>query len=242
MNLLRELRKFKTKSIMLKVRALILLVIMLIVSVYAWFSIDKDVNIMLRGKVTEWDAEYYIDGEKITECDVDIEVGEFYPGMEDFEKDIYIHNVSREMSNIIYEIASVKLFGREILPELTQNGHIEKDGNTINIFSKEEPYTFNAGFSYDKEIIEGLYVDDETTPDATAKIHFFTNWSYERNGNLGIDENDAYDTRLGKQAYEYYKNGDEIALVVKLKIRTARDGWIEVGDENAVNESIENEN
>ena len=43
MNVLRELRKFKTKTALAKIRILILLAVMLIVSTYAWFSVEKDV-------------------------------------------------------------------------------------------------------------------------------------------------------------------------------------------------------
>ena len=67
MNVLRELRKFKTKSALAKIRILILLAVMLIVSTYAWFSVEKDVSVSnIRGVVTEWDVEYSIDDVAIT--------------------------------------------------------------------------------------------------------------------------------------------------------------------------------
>ena len=72
MNVLRELRKFKTKSALAKIRILILLAVMLTVSTYAWFSSEKDVSVgNIRGIVTEWDVEYSIDDvvmNSIQEC------------------------------------------------------------------------------------------------------------------------------------------------------------------------------
>ena len=136
MNVLRELRKFKTKSAMAKIRVLILLAVMLIVSSYAWMTLRKDVEVgNLHGVVESWEVEYSINGEKVEE-EVTIAIDEFYPGAyvdEDgdgsdwFSKTIAIKNMANEPTNLRYEVTSVKLFGNEVYVKDGINNEISVD-------------------------------------------------------------------------------------------------------------------
>ncbi len=231
MNVLRELRKFKTKSALAKIRILILLAIMLIASTYAWFMF----NLMppkisgIKQKVIEWDVEYSIDDVIIEEQEVIVAVDEFYPGMDEYTKNIVVRNITPTSSNIKVELTSVKLFGEEILPSLIANNDVTEAGTTKNIFSTDK-YPFEAGYYYDKNRIEDSFVSDSLTPNSTAKITFFANWSYERTtATMTNTQNDELDTRLGEDAYKYYKdNNTESALEITLKLITGREGWAEL--------------
>ena len=230
MNVLRELRKFKTKSALAKIRILILLAVMLIVTTYAWFYVDKDVSVgNIRGVVTEWDVEYSIDDVVITTEEVVIACDEFYPGMPEFTKKIKTSNKTETGADIKYELKSVKIFGVEKLDELKANGNVTEAGTTTNVFSKEE-YPFNAGFSYDTDVIGGIDpITGNPTPNSHAELTVFANWSYERqSASKTKAENDTLDTYYGEEAYEYYQN-EELSeqyspLEITIEITSAREG------------------
>lgn len=230
MNVIRELRKFKTKSAIAKIRMLIILLVMLITSSYAWFELGYEANMSnIRGKVIEWNVEYSINEEAIQTQEFTVKIDEFYPGMTNFEENIVIRNLSNTTSDIKYELISVRLFGEEILEELEANGNITGAGTTKNIFSTED-YPFDVGYYYDKDKLEDKYIDDVSTPDSVAKVTFFANWTYEREGNiLSYEENDELDTYYGETAYEYYENNELAAeyspLEITLKITTTRAGF-----------------
>ena len=234
MNILREVRKFKTKSAIAKIRLIILLGVMLIGSAYAWFGIQTDTSISnIRGIVVEWDIDYTFDDFVIQEQEFTIALEEFYPGMEEFEESIVVRNKSNMTPTTLkYELTSIRLWGQEILPELTENGNIIEAGKGKDLFVTED-YPFSAMYRYDKTFISGKY-EDESSVDSIATLTFGANWSYEREGILkSKEENDALDTLYGTKAYEFYKNSELSEkyrpLEVTIKITGYRDGYDEEG-------------
>ena len=231
MNVLRELRKLKRKSVIAKLRILVLLGVLLIGSTYAWFLYNLEPPSVsgIVIKPEKWDVEYRIDDTTIDlekTKEVVIAIDEFYPGMTAFEKNVIVRNFTPKKSSIKLEVASVKLFGEEIVEELKTTGNIVEAGMGQSIFNTED-YPFNAGFSYDKNVIEGMYEDDISTPEATAKLTLYANWTYERESQTKTkEENDILDTKFGERAYEYYKSQDKkIALEITIKISTGREGF-----------------
>lgn len=222
MNLLRELRKFKKKSVLVKLRILILLAVMLIASTYTWFFVRKDDRINgFKGIVTEWDIEYSIDGEEITEEEVVIAIDEFYPEMEEFTKNIKTKNLKSSGAEVKYEITSVRLFGEEILEQLTDN-NIATAGTTTNIFSTNE-YPFNVGYYYDKTVLSGIKPDTpENAPETYSTLSIFANWD-------GVDN--VKDTYFGQKTYEYYESNalaeTYSPLEVTIKITAGRVGALD---------------
>lgn len=228
MNVLRELRKFKTKSALAKIRILILLAVMLIVSTYAWFSVEKDVNVgNIRGVVTEWDVEYSIDDVAITTEEIVIACDEFYPGMPRFEKTISTTNKTDTGADIKYEIVSVRIFGVEKLQDLTDTGNIEidEDSKTIKVFTTED-YPFDAWLSYDTNVIGG-----EDSENSHAEATVFAEWTHYRSSATKTEaENNSLDTYYGEEAYAYYQN-EELSeqyspIEITFKITSAREGML----------------
>ena len=118
MNILREFRRVKKRSMASRVRLMVLFFVILIVNTYAWFNIEKKVNFKgLEGEVIPWDVAYYINGEQILDTDYIFTIDELYPGMPDREDIVHIYNLSTTSSSIKYEIVSVKLFGQEVLTQ-----------------------------------------------------------------------------------------------------------------------------
>ena len=234
MNVLRELRKFKTKSALAKIRILILLTVMLVVSTYAWFTYEKKVTTSgIMAKMTAWDVEYSINDEEITTEEIIIALEEFYPGMPDFEKKIKISNKTHIGVEIKYEIKSIKIFGEEKLDYLKANGYITEDGKTMNFFATEE-IPFNAGFSFNKESLDGVKIDPDTgelLTDSVGDLIMFANWDYIREGaEKDINENDALDTLYGELAYNFYQD-ENLAeqyspLEIVILVTSAREGYM----------------
>ena len=202
MNILRELRKFKRKSVLVKLRILLLLAVMLIMSTYAWWRLTPVEVSNLTVISDSWDVDFKLENEDvIEEEEIVISVDNFQPGMDDFEKIIRVRSFGTKDTEISYELTSVKFFGEEVLAQLEEDGEILLAGTTVNLFvnSEEEKYPFEIMYTYDKKNIQGIYVDDETTPESVAKLKIYASWDYNQG-------KDALDTEIGKRVYEYYSD------------------------------------
>lgn len=233
MNVLRELRKFKSKNALAKIRILILLAVMLVVSIYAWFYTDKNVGVgNIRGVVTEWDVEYSIDDAIVSTEDITVACDEFFPGMQPFSKVIKVTNKTEIGADVEYVVKSVKIFGEEKIDELilTNNVTTDFDTKTTNVFSTED-YPFNAGFIFNEDHIDGIDpVTGEPTEDSSTTVTVFADWSYTRSGaEKNLEENDDLDTYYGEEAYEYYQNealAEEYSpLEIVIQIKSTREGF-----------------
>lgn len=223
MNILREFRRAKKRSIASRVRLVTIFSVILIINTYAWFNINEGVKIGgLEADITPWDVTYYVDGKEILDQDYTFTIDELYPGMPNREDAVHIHNLTTTSSSIKYEVISIKVFGQEVLEQLKNNGGIQQEGNTVKLFADDTAYPFNISYTYDKTRIDGEFVDEETTPDAIANVKFNVSWTYQGTGTE--DENlakDILDTKFGKDAYNYYQdeNNDPtkaIEIVVKI--------------------------
>ena len=230
MNILREFRRAKKRSVASRVRLIMIFSVILIVNTYAWFNISQQVQIKgLTADITPWDVTYYVDGKEVLDQDYTFTIDELYPGMPNREDTVHIRNLSTTSSKISYEITSVKVFGKEVLTQLQADGGIKTDGNTVSLFADDTTYPFNVSYTYDKARIDGKYVDDDTTPDAEASVKFNVSWTYQGAGT--DDENlakDILDTKFGKDAYTYYQNEENdiskaIEITVKITSEMLRD-------------------
>lgn len=228
MNLLREVRRVKQKSMPVRILSLFVFAIMLIVSTFAWFASDKDVRLKgIEGDVTSWDVAYYVDDEdKTLDQTAVFTVDEFYPGMPQRTDYVHIYNLGESSTRIQYEIVSIKLFNIEIYETIRDNGEIvtEEDETsgiiTQTIFSKDTDYPFTVSVSYDKTYLSGKYVDLATTPESAATFEFKVNWEYGEAGRADeISAKDLLDTTFGQQAYEYYEAGNDINTAMEITVR-----------------------
>lgn len=245
MNILREVRRVRQKSMPVRIILLLLFSVIFIVTTYAWVSTQADVSTKgLKGNVTSWDISYYVKADEdeneseMLDQTVVFEIDDLYPGMPNREDVVRIYNIGEASTNINYDLVSVKVFGREVLKknasgqlfldvyEENQDGEdvvvgevgIETDTKPIKIFSGDTNYPFNISYTYDKTKLIGTYIDDETTPNAAARFTFNVNWPYN-----GTSDKDALDTQFGKEAYEFYEDGNDTqkAIEITLKITSS---------------------
>ena len=208
MNILREFRRIKKRSMPVRILLILIFSVILIINTYAWFQANQPVSMSgLEANITPWDVRYYVDDKEILDETVTFTIDQLYPGMPDREDTVRIYNMSTTSTNITYELTAVKVFGQVVLEQLKENGIIHTDGNTINIFADDTIYPFHISYTYDRTRLDGEYKDDETTPNAGATFKFQASWEYQGNGTE--DENlakDILDTQFGKGAYAYYQD------------------------------------
>lgn len=219
MNILREIRRTSNKSMPARLISIMIFCVIFIVTTYAWFSSQKDVKLTggLEGEVTSWDVSYYVndDENEILDQTATFVIDELYPGMDTTEDIVHIYNMGTSSTSIEYKLISVKIFGEEVLPQLKNNGDFQESGNTTNIFSKDENYPFNVSFTYDRNYLRGKYVDDATTPNATATFRIGASWDYS-----GTIAKDDLDTQFGKDAYAYYQQeGSDSTKAIEIQVK-----------------------
>lgn len=226
MNILREVRRIKKRSLPARILLISIFSVILIINTYAWFQANQPVSMSgLEANITPWDVRYYVDDKEILDETVTFTIDQLYPGMPDREDTVRIYNMSTTSTNITYELTAVKVFGQDVLEQLKENGIIHTDGNTINIFADDTIYPFHISYTYDRTRLDGEYKDDETTPNAGATFKFQASWEYQGNGTE--DENlakDILDTQFGKGAYAYYQdeaNDPSKAIEITVKITSS---------------------
>lgn len=213
MNILREFRRATKRSMATRIRLILLFSVILIVNTYAWWSATQDIKLSaLDGDVTSWDVSYYVneDENEILDTMATFTVDELYPGMPEREDVAHIYNIGTTGTIINYELASVKIFGEEVLEELKANGSITKEGNTTHIFSDNSKYPFNISYTFDKDRLSGKYVSDSATPNAAATFKYNLSWDFEA-GSTDAEklQRDTIDTVFGKNAYKFYQNSKD---------------------------------
>lgn len=193
------------KSIMnllkkIKLRHLIALVALLMFNTYAWFLYATEVSTSLTAHVTSWNVEFTNeDGESIS--NIVIDVSQIYPGMEDYERTIIVHNRGESNASLSYEIQSV-----EILGDTYELGDAYTSDDLENLLNNNYPFKITIEKS-EGELESG-------TGDGSFTIRI--TWPYES----GDDELDTY---WGKRAYEYYQqNPDGKSVYIKMKLEATQ--------------------
>ena len=222
MNILREVRRIKKRSVPARILLISMFSVILIINTYAWFSSNQPVNVAgLEGEITPWDVRYYVNEDEIIDETVTFTIDELYPGMEDKEQYVQIYNMSTTSTSISYELTSVKIFGQEVLDKLIENSIIQTEGNTVHIFSDDTQYPFDISYTYDKTRLDGKFEDDTSTPDAKGTFHYNASWEYQGDGteveNLARD---ILDTQFGKDAYTYYQDeGNDSLKAIEITVK-----------------------
>lgn len=229
MNILREYRRGKKKSMATRISLIFTFSVILIINTYAWYGINEPAELGgLEGDVTAWDVAYFVEDNQVLDKVTTFTIDELYPGMPDREDVVHIYNWGTASTDINYELISVKVFGQEVLGQLRTDNKIQTAGNTVTIFSGDteisedvQQYPFKVSYTYDKEYLRGQYVDDETTPDAYATFKFNVSWDYDIAGD--DEENaakDALDTQFGKEAYAYYQDeANDPTKAIEIQVR-----------------------
>lgn len=173
--ILKRIRKIKPHT-------LIILILLLMFSSYAWFVFVTRVSSGLAAHVSAWNVTFKVDDEEVREIAID--VGQIYPGMPNYEKVITIENHGEIDGEVSYEIKRMVILGTtyEVSDTVTSDDLIDM---------MENDFPFSLVLSVEGE--EGNIIPVNTTRDVKISIV----WPF--------DGDDEIDTKWGEDAYDYYK-------------------------------------
>lgn len=246
MNILREVRRVRNKSMPVRIMLLLAFCVIFVVTTYAWFSTQRNVTMEgLYGETTPWDVSYYIKADEdedetlVLDETVTFTVDEFYPGMPSREDVVNIYNLGGASTVIDYELISVKVFGQEILTEDASGNQFlnvyEKDEDGENVLAGTVAITTNTTtdgttttvFSGDTAYPFVItYTYDKTKligeyvegAENSDRAHatFHYNMSWDYEG---TEAKDILDTQFGKDAYTYYDAGYDTQKALEVMVR-----------------------
>ena len=169
-NLIGETRKSRRRVI---VRSTFLVLFLLGVNTFAWFTYISRADVSLNGSVIAWDVNFMDENGAVKEILVDIK--DMKPGMLTYEKKVEIVNQSDVAANMNYEIKSVKFLGNTILEGETTE-------NITNKFANDYPFVLTMTATKDN-----INVNDKIIFDIKM------DWIYEDNTYYKLDSLYAYD-------------------------------------------------
>ena len=182
----------------IKLRNLIILVLLLAFNTFAWFIYATRVSLDLSAHVSSWNVEFVSGSEEIT-TNMEIVVDRIYPGMENFERTIEVHNKGETPAILTYEIQTLKIM-EETFEVSEETGITSED--LQNKIETEYPFKIDINTG-DENIIEG---------NKQGNFKITIDWPFES----GDDEVDTY---WGNKAYEYYSlNPGSQSIVLKLEL------------------------
>lgn len=182
----------------IKLRNLIILLILLIVNTFAWFIYATRVSLNISVHVSSWNVEFVSGEEEIT-TNIEIVLDRIYPGMEDFERVIEVHNKGETPAILTYEIKSLQIMDETF--EVSEETGITSE-EIKNKIETEYPFKINISVG------NGSIIDENQQGNFKINI----NWPFESG-------NDELDTYWGNKAYEFYSlNPDKECIVLKLEL------------------------
>lgn len=190
----------------LKIRTVIILLLTLLVNTYAWFIYISTVSTGLDIHVKSWEFEFSIE-DKID--DVVVFSDDLYPGMKEVRRAITATNKGETSANLSYTVTSVKIFGKDLL-----DGKEAVDEEQFKELLKDYPFEIQVKMLKNGELYDPNIPMQEND---TVQIEFTLNWAYEKADEAGsLEERDKVDTKIGKQAYNYYHPKDENGVELEL--------------------------
>lgn len=181
----------------IKIKNMIILILLFIFNVYAWFMYSTKVNMEITAHVSSWNIQFLSDNADIS-TNMKIEIDRIFPGMEEnkkFEKIIEVKNNGEKSAKLSYIIQEITVMGETY----TISGKTEEEANQI---LNKYPFKIKIDVD-DSNLQQGI---------GNGKFIISLEWPFES----GDDELDTY---WGNKAYEYYavnpeKNSVELKILL----------------------------
>jgi len=164
-------------------RSLILILFLIGINIFAWFTFISKASLSLTGDVVSWDVEFNSDGSDATVITVDIV--DMKPGMTDYEKEVVVHNLGEVIASVDYKIEELKILGSDV----------DVSDNDTVISKLESYYPFIIKFESTK---------DDLSTDDYSQFTVKATWSYEEDKYYQLDELYDFD-----ETFTYYKLSNE---------------------------------
>ena len=233
-------KKIRKKTM---IRSVFLLLFLLGINTFAWFTYISRAEVSINGSVVSWDVNFLDENGAVE--DMDIEITEMQPGMIPFEKKIEIVNNSDVGARFSYQINSVSILGIEILQrELNETiiNSLQNDypfilriipgktelaiGDATNFqvtmnWSYEEQekyYRLNSIYSYDPSIYYYTFTNNTYQIDQTVTADNFAS-KVETGLYLAKDDADSF---FGYQCGNYEQNTGQPCIKIGLELRVSQ--------------------
>ena len=192
----------------IKISRLIFLIVLLAGNTFAWFIYTSKIDGTISVHVKAWDVVFESNETEIS-SNVQINVNDLYPGMDDFTHSITAHNKSEISASLSYKLLEARILNSTYIStdgraELGQQP-VAGDLTSSQLISKlANDYPFTITFSVTNNIIAAT----NGASDYTINVE----WPYENN-------NDALDTQWGIAAATFKTNyPDTPSISIKVKI------------------------
>ena len=193
------MNKFISAIKKIKIRTLSLLIVLLAFSSYAWFIYIATVSVGLDAHVIAWDVKFEVDDTEFQSITLDI--GQIYPGMDDYTKGIVINNNGEVDGEISYQIQRMVILGEtyEVTNDVTHEDLLDM---------LENDFPFSLVFEIEDQ-------NDNIIPMGESRnVTISIVWPFESG-------DDDLDTEWGEDAYDYYQaNGaNSVSVHIELLLR-----------------------
>ena len=177
----------KTKKIIkyINPKTMIILILLLVFNVYAWFIYATRASLDLTTHVAAWEISFDA-GEHESTTSVIIEIDRIYPGMEDYVKEINVYNRGELAANLSYNVMSINILGDSY--EVGENYTSDDLQNIL------DSYPFKITIETTSDQIEA--------ENGTGKFIIKVVWPFESG-------DDAVDTYWGNRSAEFQKNNPQ---------------------------------
>lgn len=227
MNRIRRFRKNKdvTKSKLNKIKSgtlkLSLLMLNFIFATFAWFTYTMILNPTVDVNVSAWQVDFK-DSTGLLGTSMQFAVGNFYPGMADFTKEIVIENLGDRAASISYKIGKLKILGQEYTIKTEQEEgdteytvyksetvDVSTGKKVIKLLNNSTKYPFEIIITHSAEIA----IADETDVNKNkGAFEICFTWPYDvivEEGQTAteeqINEKNALDTQWGYDIANFYE-------------------------------------
>lgn len=225
MNQIRKFRKNKdvTKKKINKIKSatlkLSLIMLNFIFATFAWFTYTMILDSNVDVNVSAWQVDFK-DNDSVLGTDMQFQVGNFYPGMDDFAKNIEIINLGDRPATIEYEIEQLKILGQEYQIKETA----EEDDSDYTVYKSEvtdnttgmrttKLLNNTAKFPFEIVLTHSIQIDIANPEDAEQNKGSFEirfTWPYEVIGTEAeIVSKNSLDTKWGYDIANFYQSQEE---------------------------------
>lgn len=219
MSKIRKFRRNKNKTIknVNKIKSLFfriaLIMLNFIFATFAWFIFKMTLDVDVDVKVSAWKVDFK-ENDTSLETDVTFELENFYPGMQDFVKNIEIENLGDRAAAISYEITQLKILGTEYqIKETASAGDpantlyigqtVQSGKKVVKLLNDSTRFPFEITLKYSQEIATPSETDTNRNK-GTFEIRL--TWPYEATGTEEQKtQKNTLDTQWGYNIANFYE-------------------------------------
>lgn len=194
--------KEKTKNVFKVIKRLryflVFAIILLSINAYAWFVYITKVDTSITARVRSWNVMFQAHDTNIV-SEVVFNVGEIYPGMDDFSDLATIINSGESVGSVSFTIKEVQIFDTVYSEDNYTTEQL------VDLLANNYPFTIDVGLT-----------NDTISPGHTEYFNVDVTWPYESG-------DDATDTYWGNVAYTYkHTTNSTTCISITAEIRVSQ--------------------